>query len=421
MRIAFFCPHSDPLAVTGEPDAGGQCIYEARVAEQLARQGHEVRVYTRRWGGKAVRQDICDGATIFRYPMGPDGFLRKEDMGPHLAEFVEHTLFRQTTWLRHADAIHGHYWDGGASALMASLALGKPLLFTSHSLGLLKRDRVPDPTPDGSKFRYDVRIRAEKKILDAADAVIALSRTERDALTGRYGASAEKVRIVPGGVDTEVFHLCLEKTKLQRQLGFSSDYLLFTVGRLDPRKGFLELIEAIPQVVKTLRDAGKTVTFLIPIGPENPSADESAYRDALLGRANELRITDAIHWFHRLTDQELFQYYAAADLFLCPSPYEPFGLVLVEAFASGTPVIATPHGGPTDIVTPGVNGYLADPADPPAFAARILDALLAPENERRRMRAAAAERARTRYAWPSVASAIADVYRSIRDDAHALR
>jgi len=164
VRIAFFCPHSDPLAATGEPDAGGQCVYEARVAEQLARLGHEVRIFTRHWGGKAARQDICDGAAVFRYPMGPEGFLRKEDMGPHLAEFVQHTLSEQSAWLRHADAFHGHYWDGGASALTASLAFGKPLLFTSHSLGLLKRGRIADPTLDGSKFHYDVRIRAEKNL-----------------------------------------------------------------------------------------------------------------------------------------------------------------------------------------------------------------------------------------------------------------
>jgi D-inositol-3-phosphate glycosyltransferase len=421
MRIAFFCPHSDPLAAADEPDAGGQCIYEARVAEQLARLGHEVRIFTRRWGGKPAHEDICDGATVFRYPMGPEGFLRKEDMGPYLAEFVERALHEQSAWLSRADVIHGHYWDGGASSLFAGLSVGKPLLFTSHSLGLLKRDRVADPTPEGTKFRYDLRIRAEKKILDAADAVIALSRTERDALAGRYGVNTEKIKVIPGGVDTEAFMLRLEKTGLQRELGFTTDYLLFTVGRLDPRKGFLELIEAIPLVVKALRETGKTVTFLVPIGPEQPSPDEKAYRDALLRRANELGVTDAIHWFHRLTDQELLKYYAAADLFLCPSPYEPFGLVLVEAFASGTPVVATSHGGPADIVTPGVNGYLADPTDPHAFAARILDALLAPENERRRMRAAAAERARTRYAWPSVASAIADVYRSIQGDAYALR
>jgi len=236
---------------------------------------------------------------------------------------------------------------------------------------------------------------APKKILDAADAVIALSRTEQDALTGHYGANSEKIRIVPGGVDTEAFHLCLDKTELQRELGFTADYLLFTVGRLDPRKGFLELIEAIPRVAKALREVGKTATFLIPIGPEKPSPDEKAYRDALIGRATELQVMDAIHWFHRLTDQELFRYYAAADLFLCPSPYEPFGLVLVEAFASATPVVATPHGGPADIIEPGVNGYLADPGDPAAFAGRILDALMAPETERRRMRAAAAETART--------------------------
>ncbi|MGZ4969913.1 MAG: glycosyltransferase [Methylobacter sp.] len=415
MRIAFFCPHSDPMADTGEPDAGGQCVYEAQVALELSALGHEVRIFTRRWGDKPAYRRIAANAEVFRYPMGPPGFLRKEDMGPYLAEFAYNVLAEQGGWLSDADLCHGHYWDGGATAMIAAVSLGKPLVFTSHSLGLLKRDRVPDHSVDGSRFRYDLRIRAERKILDAADRIIALSGNEKTALAERYRTSSDKIAVVPGGVDIDSFEACPDKRALQRQLGFDADYLLFTAGRLDPRKGFLELLDAIPIVLKRLQAAGKTAVFCLPAGPQQPDPDEQSYRDTLQNKALKLGLTESIHWFNRLDDDTLKSYYRAADLFLCPSHYEPFGLVLVEAFASGTPVIATYHGGPVDIVTPGVEGYLADPMNPDQFAGRIIDVLLAPEMEVQAMREAALNKARSCYSWHAVAAAIAEVYRTTLD------
>jgi glycosyltransferase involved in cell wall biosynthesis len=410
VRIAFFCPHSDPLAATGEPDAGGQCVYEAKVAAGLAALGHEVRAYTRLWADKPARDEIAPGAAVFRYAMGPEGFLRKEDMGPHLPQFVAALLADQRDWLAEAHVFHGHYWDGGAAALMAGLSLGRPLVFTSHSLGRLKRERLPDPTPDGSQFRYLLRIAAETRILAAADRVVALSRSETDALVEGYATAAGKVRIIPGGVDLDAFGACPDKGELQRKLGFDTDFLLFTAGRLDPRKGFLELIRAIPGVLARLGPQGRSVTFCIPEGPENPSADEAAYRDALRAEARRLGVERAIRWFQRLEDDALKAHYRAADLFLCPSLYEPFGLVVVEAFACGTPVVATRRGGPAEIVTHGIDGFLADPADAEAFAGYIAEALLAPETQRRDMRRAALAKAHDRYGWPAVAAALAAVY-----------
>ncbi|MGZ5008418.1 MAG: glycosyltransferase [Methylobacter sp.] len=412
MRIAFFSPHSDPLADTGEPDAGGQCVYEAQVALELSALGHQVRIFTRQWGDKPVYQRIAANADVYRYPMGPEGFLRKEDMGLHLAEFAANVLAGQGVWLSDADLCHGHYWDGGATALIAAVSLGKPLVFTSHSLGLLKRDRVPDPSADGSRFRYGLRIRAERKILDAADRVIALSGNEKTALVERYLTASDKIAVVPGGVDIDSFEPCVDKRALQRQLGFDADYMLFTAGRLDPRKGFLELLDAIPIVMKRLQASGKSAVFCLPAGPLQPDPDERDYRDALQNKAVKLGLTEAIYWFNRLDDNMLKSYYRAADLFLCPSHYEPFGLVLVEAFVSGTPVVATCHGGPVDIVTPGLDGYLADPMNPERFAERITDALLVPEAKIRVMREAAINKARNRYAWSAVAGAIADSYRA---------
>lgn len=413
MRIAFFCPHSDPLAQPGEPDAGGQCVYEAQVATALTAQGYEVRCFTRHYGDKLEREVIQDGAVVFRYPMGPAGFLRKEDMGPYLSEFTHEVIKDQHSWLEQADGFHGHYWDGGATALGAAVALGKPLVFTSHSLGALKSDRVPDTSPDGSTFRYHIRIPAERRILHTTDAIIALSQVERKALVERYGTEPDKIHIVPGGVDIDAYTPTENKVALKASLGIETDFLVFTVGRLDPRKGFFELIAAIPYVVEALQRVNKSVTFLLPAGPEHPSAEESAYKRIMEIEAKARNVTGHIQWFPRLSDEELKTRYAAADVFVCPSPYEPFGLVLVEAFASGTPVVATPHGGPPEIVTSGADGYLAEPSDPHAFAERIVDVLDQSDERRAEMGHAALVKARDRYAWNAVAQRIAAIYQQL--------
>lgn len=413
MKIAFFCPHSDPLARPGEPDAGGQCVYEAQVAMALAAQGHEVRCFTRHYGEKSEREVIQDRATVFRYPMGPPGFLRKEDMGPYLSEFTHHVLANEHSWLEGADSFHGHYWDGGGAALGASIALGKPIVFTSHSLGALKRDRVPDASSDGSTLRYHIRIPAEQRILRAADGIIALSEVERDALVDRYDTEPDKIHIVPGGVDVDAFTPTDNKAMLKKSLGIDTDFLVFTVGRLDPRKGFFELVAAIPYVVEALQQANRSVTFLLPGGPEHTSPEESAYKRIMETEAKARNVVEYIRWFPRLSDDELKIRYAAADVFVCPSPYEPFGLVLVEAFASGTPVVATSHGGPKEIVTSAVDGYLAEPTDPEAFARRITDILGSSSDRRAAMGRAALAKAREHYAWDAVSCRIAEVYRQL--------
>lgn len=414
MRIAFFCPHSDPLARAGEPDAGGQCVYEAQVAAGLAANGHEVRCYTRLYGDKPPHEVIADGATVMRFPMGPEGFLRKEDMGPFLAEFAQQVIVDEHDWLEGASVFHGHYWDGGATALEASLALGKGLVFTSHSLGALKRERVPEPSSDGSTFRYHIRILAERRVLHAADRIIALSNVEREALTDLYAVPGDKVEIVPGGVDVEAYAPSKPKKALKADLHLETDFVVFTTGRLDPRKGFVELIAAIPHTVKAVEQAGKTITFLLPAGPERPSVEETTYKKLMQAEAENGGVMDYIRWFSRLSDEDLKLHYAAADVFACPSPYEPFGLVLVEAFASGTPVVATMHGGPREIVTPGEDGYLAEPSDAQEFGARIADILLRDEGQRAAMSKAAIEKAHARYSWGAVAKGIAQVYQQLQ-------
>lgn len=414
MKIAFFCPHSDPLARPGEPDAGGQCVYEARIARALAELGHEVRAYTRLWADKPADEPLCPGATVHRFPMGPGGFLRKEDMGPYLPEFAGRVLSSpQRAWLNGADVLHGHYWDGGAAAAMASLSTGRPLVFTSHSLGRVKRERVPDPSDDGSTYNYHVRIPAEGRIMAAADAIIALSQMERDVLVDGYGVAPERIRIIPGGVDVDYYAPEASKDELKARLGLSQTLLGFTVGRLDPRKGFVELLEALPRVAERLQALGQSLRFFVPGGPPQLSPEEAEYRKRLETRVSELGLDATVELFPRLSQERLRDYYQAADVFVCPSPYEPFGLVVIEAFAAGTPVVATAFGGPPEVISPGVDGYLADPSHAEELAQAILAVLERPKGERATMGEAALAKAHKRYAWTAVAAGIAKVYEGL--------
>lgn len=406
MRVGFFCPHSDPLAPPGAPDSGGQCVYEARVMAAFSDMGHEVRAYTRAFDGRPAREHVAKHAQVLRYGMGPEGFLRKEDMGPFLAEFADHAIHADMGWLAVADVFHGHYWDGGVAALSASLALGKPLVFTSHSLGKLKQESLPDM----ATYRYDVRIPAETRVMRAADAVIALSSVERRVLVERYGIDVEKIHVVPGGVEVERFAPEMDKAGHKKALGITDDLMVFAVGRLDARKGFVQWIEAMPRVARELEQLGKSVRFMMPAGSEFPSESEAELLETMRTRARELGVEERIHWFHRLSDEEIHHAYCAADLFVCPSLYEPFGLVLVEAMAAATPVVATCHGGPVDIVREGVDGYLADPNDREAWAKHVLAVLTLDEERQREMGQAAMQRARERHAWPAVARAIEEVY-----------
>jgi glycosyltransferase involved in cell wall biosynthesis len=406
MRIAFCAPHSDPLAEPGEPDSGGQCVYEQRLSAALAEIEAPTRTYTRRWGDKEAHRVIRDGAEVLRIDVGGGDFVPKEEMAPHLTGFIDEMWARDGDWLQKVDVFHGHYWDGGVAALYAATRAGRPLVFTSHSLGREKRDRVPE---DGT-LNYHIRIPAEQRVMAAADRIIALSEMEKGVLERRYGVEPAKVAVVPGGVDTEVYRPTGDSAAVRAELGVGADErLAFTTGRLDPRKGYDLLLEAIPEARRRLEAEGVKARFLLPGGGEDLNDNERAVREQMEELIARHGLEDWVILFPHLSFDKLLTYYTAADLYVLPSPYEPFGLVAVEAFACATPVLATCHGGPPEIVDEGENGGLADPTDPQAFGAALAEHLS--DGERlRAMGQKGLEKARAVFDWRAVASSIHGVY-----------
>ncbi|MFP4561162.1 MAG: glycosyltransferase [Thiohalorhabdus sp.] len=413
MKIAFVSPHSDPLAEPGEPDSGGQCVYEHRLAATLGEAGDAVRVYTRRWGGKEPRREIAANAEALRVDAHGGEFVRKEDMAPVLPAFLEEMWRRDGGWLDGAKVFHGHYWDGGAAALMASLRTGRPLIFTSHSLGREKRDRVPE---DGS-LNYALRIANEHRVMAAADRIIALTEMEKGVLERRYGVDPAKVAVVPAGVDTEAYRPTGDPAALRKRLGLAEDErLVFTTGRLDPRKGYELLLDAIPEATRRLAERGIRARFLLPAGGEELDDNERAVRATMEERIARHGLADRVILFPHLSFDELLAHYTAADLFVLPSPYEPFGLVAVEAMACGTPVLATRNGGPPEIIDPGQEGDLVDPSDAEEFG-RALGELLGDGQRLARMGEQARRKAREVFDWRAVAAAIRGVYAQALENA----
>ena len=385
-------PHGDPLGRIGEPDVGGQCIYIRELSSALAAQGTKVLAFTRdRSDGKPQQEPIAPGADLIRIPCGPAGFLPKEKILPYLPEFAN----RMSTHLRGDEIISSHFWDGGYVAGL--LKSSTKWIHTSHSLG--KRKLASLPQADHAK--YSDRIRTEAEIVDRCDGVIASTTLERQDLVNLYGADRAKIIVIPPGVDTNRFHPPHDRQALKKELGLSRGPVVLTMGRLDIRKGFDLFFRAAAQVMEKL---GKEtdIQFVLSAGTDAEDLHEARERDHLAKLLKTLHIEKSVRWLPVLPADEVPLYYGASDVFVMPSRYELFGIVLLEAMACGVPVVATKFGGPPEIVSDGRDGRLVDPTNINMFASAIVD-LLSNPNLREQMGKTAREHVEERYCWETLA------------------
>ncbi len=362
-------PHGDPLGRIGEPDIGGQCVYVRELSAHLAKAGHEVHVYTRDRGeGKPEREEFASGATVLRVPCGPVGFIPKEELAPYLPEFAD----RVRKGLTGDELLHSHYWDGGDVA--GALRDGHRWFHTTHSVGRLKQAALPDR----EQYHYDERIRIETETYRGCDCVVALTETERRQIHELYDVPTDRIVVIPPGVNSDVFVPSADKKKTRRALGLpEEETIIFTLGRLDERKGFDLFLEAAGRLAR--RADLPSMLFVFSAG------------DGTEGEAGECRKLEAIveshaldtklRWLPVLPEEELPLYYGAADIFVLPSRYEPFGIVMLEAMACAVPVVATNTGGPATVIESGVTGILVDPTDTEALADALAELIRAPERQ----------------------------------------
>ncbi|MEJ2870729.1 glycosyltransferase [Actinomycetospora sp. OC33-EN08] len=403
MRIAMVSEHASPLAVRsdgpdagpgtlGSVDAGGQNVHVHALAEALARDGHEVVVHTRRTDPHTPDQvRLASGVVVDHVPAGPAVELRKDDLLEHMDAFAD--VLRRRWSQRRPDVAHAHFWMSGLAALDAGRALGVPVVQTFHALGSVKRRHqgAADTSPPS-------RVALESDLGASVDRVIATCADEVRELAA-LGIPVTNVDVVPCGVDVRRFD--------PASLGPRPDGppRVLTVSRLVPRKG-------VDTAVRALARVPAPAELVVAGGPEGAGLAGDPEVARLRALADAEGVTDRVRFLGRVGPAEVPALMRAADVVVQLPTYEPFGLVPLEAMASGRPVVAAQVGGLADTVVDGVTGLHVPPGDPDA-AGRAIAALLADPGRRARYGRAGRARVLEHYAWDRVAAATVAVYRDV--------
>ena len=302
------------------------------------------------------------------------------------------------------DIVHSHTWYSGLGGHLAGLLHGVPHVVTAHSL---EPDRPWKREQLGGG--YDVSSWSEKNAMENADAVIGVSAGMKDAILRAYPRiDASRVHVVLNGIDTELWQPregdVLDKLGVDKQRPIAA-----FVGRITRQKGVKHLLQAAQKFDPDIQ------LVLCAGAPDTPEI--AAETEALVDELRAQR--DGIFWVKdMLPRNEVQQIYSGADVFVCPSIYEPLGIVNLEAMACGTAVVASNVGGIPEVVVDGETGVLVpyDAADTAAFEADLAAAVndVAADKERAaEFGRAGRERAIRDFSWATIAAQTVDIYRSL--------
>jgi alpha-maltose-1-phosphate synthase len=370
---------------------GGAGVVVGQLAEALRRlMAVEVRCFGERPAAEAASSIALRGYTPWaRVGSGPDG--------PRYAPALE-TLSIALAMARDpvdADVAHAHTWYADMAGLWIRMLHRIPLCVTLHSMEPLrpwKADQL------GSGYLLSTWI--EKTAVEAADRVIAVSRQMREDILTHFRVAPERVVVIHNGIDPDRFRRTEAREVLARR-GVREPFVLF-VGRITDQKGIFHLLEAAPSL-----PAGVQVV-LCASAPDTPEI-EARLRRGLPQHPNVVWIGEMI------PVDEVVQLYSHAAVFVCPSVYEPFGLINLEAMACETPVVASGVGGILEVVEDGKTGLLVEPGRPDALAGAIRT-LLADPARGRAMGRAGRQRVEAHFSWTSVAARTREVYQEARAD-----
>jgi hypothetical protein len=403
-KIALISEHASPLAQVGSTDSGGQNVYIAQLARQLARLGYLVDVFTRR--DSESQEQVVDwslGVRVVHVPAGPAHFIPKEAMLPHMEQFGRFVIrFARRQRLSY-DLVHANFFMSGMVAQQIKRKLGIPFVMTFHALGRVRR--LSQGQADGFP---DVRFTIEEALMQDADRVIAECLQDQHDMEQLYGAPSERIDVVPCGFDPDEFWPVTVDAR--QQLGLDRDeFIILQLGRMVPRKGVDNVIRA----VALLRHQYQVQARLLVVGGNATEPDPVTTPELgrLMALAQSLGIEQSISFTGQRPRDQLRYYYSAANVFVTTPWYEPFGITPVEAMACGTPVVGTAVGGIKTTVVDGETGYLVPPKDPVVLAERLAWLHQHPQVAQR-MGWAGMRRAYQHFTWRHVATQLADVYES---------
>jgi D-inositol-3-phosphate glycosyltransferase len=402
-RLAAISLHTSPLAQPGTGDAGGMNVYIDQTARRLAARGVEVEIFTRATSSdQPPVVQMVPGVLVRHIVAGPFEGLDKEDLPGQLCSFAAGVMRAEARNAPgHYDVVHSHYWLSGQVGYLAKDRWGVPLVHSAHTLAKVKNAALADgddPEPRG-------RIIGEEQVVAEADRLIANTTAERSDLVDLYGADENRIDVVPPGVDTEVFSPG-DRTAARHALGIGRDEkVIVFAGRIQPLKGPDIVVRAVHLLADRYPDQRWR---LIIVGGASGTGRRPGHR--LHELVDLLGSGDTIDFRPPVPAAELAGIYRAADVVAVPSYNESFGLVAVEAQASGTPVVAAAVGGLTVAVADRVSGLLVDGHDPDRWATSLAAIALDPA-ERDRLSVGARRRA-AQFSWDATVDGLLASYRA---------
>ena len=325
MKILQISFHTAPFGSAGKYDSGGLNIYVEKISDQLSKNNH-VTVVTGEKAESFVKSNLeFKSLNLF------DKDLSVEDKEIYLQEFINKLY--ESVDPESFDVIHAHYWLSGLVGKEVANKYNKPLVYTSHSLGIFL---------DGyNKERVD----CEKIIMTSSDIITTSSLFEEDMILKNYNVDSNKIKLITPGVDVEIF---------SPDLTVKRENIFLSIGRIQEQKGQIETIKFLDNFKKVENN----FTCYFVGGPSGKSGNE--YLVELKQTVVDLNLESHIEFLDNLPQTEIRDLLNKSKLLIHTSKFETFGLVAAEANAMGVPVLTTNSGSVLEIVESNENGYYSE-------------------------------------------------------------
>ncbi len=311
-----------------------------------------------------------------------------------------------------ADIVHCHTWYAQFAGIVTKLCYGIPLVITTHSLEPLrpwKREQLGRG--------YDASSWVEKTAIEMADAIIAVSKETKEDVLNYFDVDEDKVKVIYNGINLQEY-IVTDGTSTLKKFGIDpSKPIVLFVGRITRQKGIIHLVNAIKYIDK---EAQIVLCAGAPDTPEIAKEMEDSVNEVKKNRSNVIWIDEM------LPKKEVIQLYSQADVFCCPSIYEPFGIINIEAMACETAVVASAVGGIKEVVLDGETGILVpleqqkeapfEPVDPEKFSKDLalgINKLLNDKELTKSMAKKGRKRVEEHFDWEAIAKQVQELYASL--------
>lgn len=379
-RIVVISYHTCPLSDSEGGETGGLNVYVLELCKQLAERGYEIDIYTRSEDKNSQKiVQVQSNLRVIHIVAGKEEGIEKKELANYIPEFINNLYSFVSENKIIYDLIYSHYYLSGIIGLQIKKKYHIPLFVTFHTLALMKNLVARDEAERESIKR----IESELLLVKNTDKIIVTSASDAQYLTALYSCPESKIFILTPGVDLKIFNPKDKKTSKEIIGAEKNHQLILYVGRIEPLKGIDVLLYAMKILIEN--NPGMRLCLWILGGDVRGKTEKWSKELQRLKQLEELlNISTSVTFVGKKLRGQLPDYYSASEIVILPSHYESFGIIALEAMASGVPVIATDTAGVTGILDEKHSSLITSANNPLLLAAKIKH-LLINENEYREL------------------------------------